>query len=58
LKAYANPYSERWVGTARREVLDRVLIFGRGHLEQMLAEFVDHYNRARPPSGDRAVETL
>jgi transposase InsO family protein len=44
----ANPYAERVVGTARRECLDWVLIFGRGHLERVLSEFVDHNNTARP----------
>ena len=34
----ANAFAERWVGSARREVLDRMLIFGRGHLEKVLAE--------------------
>jgi len=47
----ANPYSERWVGSARRELLDRVLIFGRRHLEEVLTEFIDHYNHARPHQG-------
>jgi putative transposase len=47
----ANAYSERWVRTARRECLDRLLIFGRRHLEKVLAEFVDHYNHARPHQG-------
>jgi len=44
----ANAYAERFVGTARRECLDWVLIFGRHHLERVLAEFVEHYNTARP----------
>ena len=29
----------------------RLLIFGRRHLENVLAEFIDHYNRARPHRG-------
>src|SRR6266511_3918092 len=40
----ANAYAERWVGTVRREVLDRMLIFGCGKLRSLLAEYVDHYN--------------
>jgi putative transposase len=34
----ANAYAERWVGTVRGEVLDRMLIFGRRHLAWVLAE--------------------
>src|SRR3979411_3210409 len=44
----ANAYAERFVGTARWECLDWVLVFGRGHLERVLAEFVNRYNAARP----------
>jgi putative transposase len=44
----ANAYAERWVGTIRREVLDRMLIFGRRQLRSVLAEYADHYNRHRP----------
>jgi putative transposase len=44
----ANAYAERWVGTVRREVLDRMLILGRWHLVSVLAEFADHYNMHRP----------
>ena len=44
----ANAYAERWVGTVRRELLDRMLIFGRRHLVSVLAEYADHYNVHRP----------
>jgi putative transposase len=44
----ANAYAERWVGTVRREVLDRMLIFGCRQLRSVLAEYVDHYNVHRP----------
>jgi putative transposase len=44
----ANAYAERWVGTVRRELLDRMLIFGRRQLVSVLAEYTDHYNRHRP----------
>jgi len=44
----ANAYAERWVGTVRREVLDRMLIVGGWHLLSVLAEYADHYNVHRP----------
>ena len=44
----ANAYAERWIGTIRREVLDRMLIFGCRQLQSVLAEYVDHYNGHRP----------
>jgi putative transposase len=44
----ANAYAERWVGTVRREVLDRMLILGRQQLRSVLAEYADHYNGHRP----------
>ena len=44
----ANAYAERWVGTVRRELLDRLLIFGQRQLETVLAEYADHYNGHRP----------
>ena len=43
----ANSLAERFVGTCRREVLDHLLIFGRGHLERVLGEFIEHY-KPRP----------
>ena len=44
----ANAFAERFVGTVRRECLDRLLIFGRRHLEQVLTEYLAHCNRHRP----------
>ena len=44
----ANAFAERFVGTVRRECLDRILIFGRRQLDSVLIEFVDHYNTHRP----------
>jgi transposase InsO family protein len=43
----ANAYSERLVRTIRAECLDWTLILGRGHLDQTLRTYIDHYNRAR-----------
>ncbi len=44
----ANAVAERWVGTVRRELLDRMLIMGRRHLEVALASYLAHYNEYRP----------
>jgi putative transposase len=38
----ANAFAERWVGTVRRELLDRMLIVGRRQLETMLSDYVVH----------------
>ena len=47
----ANAFAERWVRTVREECLDHLLVYSRRHLETVLAEYVDHYNRARPHRG-------
>ena len=47
----SNSYAERFVGTARRECLDHLLVFGRRHLERVLSEFLEQYNQARPHQG-------
>jgi putative transposase len=44
----ANTYAERWVGTVRRELFDRTLIWNHRHLEQLLDEYAAHYNTHRP----------
>jgi putative transposase len=44
----ANAYAERWVGTLRRECLDRILIINRHQLEHVLRIYTAHYNRHRP----------
>jgi len=43
------------IGTLRREVLDRLLIVNEHHLRQVLAEYLAHYNTARP---HRALDQL
>ena len=44
----ANAHMERWVGSVRRECLDRLLIVGRRQLEHVLRVYGRHYNRQRP----------
>jgi transposase InsO family protein len=49
----ANAHAERWVGSVRRECLDRLLIFGGRQLEHVLHVYVRHFNELRP---HRALE--
>jgi hypothetical protein len=42
---------KRWVGTARRELLDRTLTWNRRELEKLLRDDVAHYNIYRPHRG-------
>ena len=44
----ANAHVERWIGSCRRECLDRVLVVNPRHLEAILREYCTHYNQERP----------
>jgi putative transposase len=44
----ANAIAERWIGTARRELLDRMLIVNRRHLMAVLTNYVAHFNDHPP----------
>jgi putative transposase len=44
----ANAICERMIGTLRRELLDQLLIVNEHHLRRVLAEYLRHYNTARP----------
>jgi putative transposase len=47
----ANAFAERFVRTVREDCLDHVLFVSRRQLEAVLAEYVRHYNAARPHRG-------
>jgi putative transposase len=44
----AKAHAERWVGSLRRECLDRILIVGRRQLEQVVRSYISHHNQHRP----------
>ena len=43
-----NPVMERWIGSCRRELLERTLIWYQRHLMMVLREYEDSYNTHRP----------
>jgi putative transposase len=49
----ATAHIERWVGSARRECLDRILIFNRRQLERVLNVYIRHYKRPTRAGGLR-----
>ncbi|WP_242419835.1 integrase core domain-containing protein [Frankia sp. CpI1-P] len=40
--------AERWVGTARRECTDRLLIVSERHLTSVLDSYAEYFNTHRP----------
>ncbi|WP_369125601.1 integrase core domain-containing protein [Catenulispora rubra] len=42
---------ERWVGSVRRELLNRTLIWNQEHLRRILRESEAHHNNHRPHMG-------
>ena len=47
----ANAYSERLIGTVRRECLDFMIPLNGRHLRRSLQCWITHYNQGRPHSG-------
>jgi len=46
-----NAIAERWVKSVKTECLDRLILFGQGHLERALQEYVAHHHTERPHQG-------
>ncbi len=47
----ANAFTERWIGSIRRECLDRLVVLNRRHLERVLAAYVYGYKSSRWTGG-------
>ena len=39
----ANAFAERWMGSIRRELLDRTIVWNPRQLERLVADYVHHY---------------
>ena len=44
----ANAFAERWIGSVRRELLDRTIIWNQRQLERIVVDYIAHYNQHRP----------
>ena len=44
----ANTFAERWIGTLRRELLDRTIIWNQRQLQRLVTDYIDHYTNHRP----------
>jgi len=44
----ANAIAERFIGSVRRELLDRILVINQRHAATVLSEYQQHYNSHRP----------
>jgi transposase InsO family protein len=44
---WQNPFSERLIGSIRRECLNHVLVLGERHLRRILTRYFAYYSQAR-----------
>jgi transposase InsO family protein len=44
----ANTFAERWIGSLRRELLDRTIIWNQRQVERLVVDYINHYNAHRP----------
>jgi hypothetical protein len=51
----ARAHAERWVGSVRRECLDRLLILGRRHLQHVLVAYIRAFQRTSAAPSTRAA---
>ena len=44
----ANAFAERWIGTLRRELLGRTIIWNQRQFQRLVIDHIGHYNTHRP----------
>ncbi|MDY7102932.1 MAG: integrase core domain-containing protein [Actinomycetota bacterium] len=44
----ANTFAERWIGSIRRELLDRTIVWNQRQLERLVRDYIEHFNQHRP----------
>ncbi|MCP4100891.1 MAG: transposase, partial [Lentisphaerae bacterium] len=44
----ANTFAEQWIGSIRRELLDRTIIWNRRQPERLVIDHIAHHNQHRP----------
>lgn len=45
---WQSPYVERFIGTLRRECLDRIIVIHAAQLRHLIRSFLDYYHNSRP----------
>jgi hypothetical protein len=45
--AFSNPFTERLVGSVRRELLDHVVVLAQVHLQRLLSDSISYYHEDR-----------
>lgn len=44
---WQNAYIERWIGSARRECVDHMMVLGQSHMRRIMSTYVRYYETAR-----------
>lgn len=47
----ANTFAERWIGSTRRELLDRTIIWNQRQFKRLVSDYIAYYNEHRPHLG-------
>ena len=47
----ANAYAERFVRSIKEECLDRMILFGEGHMRRAIEQYLEHYHAERNHQG-------